>query len=223
MSAKLLGQALVKVFVGIILIGLLLFLPAGSLAYWQGWLLMGILFIPMIIAGFVMMAKCPELLKKRLNAKEEQAEQKMVVVCSGLMFIAAFVAAGLNYRFQWIPLPPIVSYIFAVVFLIGYILYAEVLKENEYLSRTVEVQENQKVINTGLYGVVRHPMYMSTFILFLSMPLVLGSVISFIIMLVYIPIIAKRIRNEEQVLEAGLEGYTEYKTHVKYKVLPFIW
>ena len=223
MSAKLLGQALVKVFVGIILIGVLLFVPAGSLAYWQGWLLMGILFIPMIIAGFVMMAKCPELLKKRLNAKEEQAEQKMVVVCSGLMFVGAFVAAGLNYRFQWIPLPPIVSYIFAVVFLIGYILYAEVLKENEYLSRTVEVQKNQKVIDTGLYGVVRHPMYMSTFILFLSMPLVLGSVISFIIMLVYIPIIAKRIGNEEQVLEAGLEGYTEYKTRVKYKVLPFIW
>lgn len=223
MSAKLLGQALVKVFVGIILIGVLLFVPAGSLAYWQGWLLMGILFIPMIIAGFVMMAKCPELLKKRLNAKEEQAEQKMVVVCSGLMFIAAFVAAGLNYRFQWIPLPPIVSYIFAVVFLIGYILYAEVLKENEYLSRTVEVQENQKVIDTGLYGVVRHPMYMSTFILFLSMPLVLGSVISFVIMLVYIPIISKRIRNEEQVLESGLEGYAEYKTRVKNKVIPFIW
>jgi len=170
-----------------------------------------------------MMAKCPELLKKRLNAKEEQAEQKMVVVCSGLMFVGAFVAAGLNYRFQWIPLPPIVSYIFAVVFLIGYILYAEVLKENEYLSRTVEVQENQKVIDTGLYGVVRHPMYMSTFILFLSMPLVLGSVISFIIMLVYIPIIAKRIRNEEQVLESGLEGYAEYKTRVKNKVIPFIW
>lgn len=223
MSAKLLKQALIKVLAGIVLIGLLLFVPAGSLAYWQGWLLMGILFIPMIVAGFVMMAKCPELLKKRLNAKEEQAEQKMVVVCSGLMFIATFVAAGLNYRFQWIPLPPIVSYIFAVVFLIGYTLYAEVLKENEYLSRTVEVQENQKVIDTGLYGVVRHPMYMSTFILFLSMPLVLGSVISFIIMLVYIPIIAKRIRNEEQVLEAGLEGYTEYKTRVKYKVLPFVW
>lgn len=223
MSAKLLVQALVKVFAGIILIGVLLFLPAGSLAYWQGWLLMGILFIPMIVAGFVMMAKSPELLKKRLNAKEEQAEQKTVVVCSGLMFIGAFVAAGLNYRFQWIPLPSIVSYIFAVVFLIGYILYAEVLKENEYLSRTVEVQENQKVIDTGLYGVVRHPMYMSTFILFLSMPLVLGSVISFIIMLVYIPIIAKRIRNEEQVLEAGLERYTEYKTRVKYKVLPFVW
>ena len=223
MSAKLLGQALVKVFVGIILIGVLLFVPAGSLAYWQGWLLMVILFIPMIIAGFVMMAKCPELLKKRLNAKEEQAEQKMVVVCSGLMFIAAFVAAGLNYRFQWIPLPPIVSYIFAVVFLIGYILYAEVMKENEYLSRTVEVQENQKVIDTGLYGVVRHPMYMSTFILFLSMPLVLGSVISFAIMLVYIPIISKRIRNEEQVLESGLEGYAEYKTRVKNKVIPFVW
>jgi len=223
MSAKLLGQALVKVFVGIILIGLLLFLPAGSLAYWQGWLLMGILFIPMIIAGFVMMAKCPELLKKRLNAKEEQAEQKTVVVCSGLMFIAALVAAGLNYRFQWILLPSVVSYIFAGVFIIGYILYAEVLKENAYLSRTVEVQENQKVIDTGLYGVVRHPMYMSTFILFLSMPLVLGSVISFVIMLVYIPIISKRIRNEEQVLDAGLEGYTEYKTRVKYKVLPFIW
>ena len=184
---------------------------------------MGVLFIPMIIAGFVMMKKSPELLKKRLNAKEEQSEQKTVVVLSALMFMGAFIVAGLNYRFAWITLPAWVVYAATALFLAGYLIYAEVLKENAYLSRTVEVQEDQKVIDTGLYGIVRHPMYMSTFILFLSMPLVLGSVVSFVIMLVYIPIIAKRIRNEEQVLEEGLEGYSDYKKRVKYKVIPLIW
>ncbi len=223
MSGKLFVQAIIKVISGVLLIGVLLFLPAGTFSYWNGWLLMGILFVPMIVAGFVMMKKAPELLQKRLNAKEEQSEQKTVVILSGLMFLAAFIVAGLNFRFGWIVLPSWSAYAATAVFLLGYVLYAEVLRENAYLSRTVEVQEDQKVIDTGLYGVVRHPMYMSTFLLFLSMPLVLGSVISFVIMLVYIPIIAKRIRNEEQVLEEGLAGYSDYKKRVKYKVIPLIW
>ena len=208
---------------GLILVGLLLFLPAGTFAYPQGWLLIGILFVPMFIAGLIMMKKSPELLRKRLNVKEEQAEQKTVILLSGLMFLASFIIAGLNFRFGWIRLPLWVSYAAALLFLAGYVLYAEVLRENVWLSRTVEVQENQKVIDTGLYGIVRHPMYMSTLILFLAMPLVLGSVISFVIMLLYIPIIAKRIRNEEQVLENGLEGYAEYRKRVRYKVIPFVW
>ena len=208
---------------GLILVGLLLFLPAGTFAYPQGWLLIGILFVPMFIAGLIMMKKSPELLRKRLNVKEEQAEQKTVILLSGLMFLASFIIAGLNFRFGWIRLPLWVSYAAALLFLAGYVLYAEVLRENVWLSRTVEVQENQKVIDTGLYGIVRHPMYMSTLILFLAMPLVLGSVISFVIMLLYIPIIAKRIRNEEQVLENGLEGYTEYRKRIRYKVIPFVW
>ncbi len=223
MTAKLFAQAITKVLSGLLLMGVLLFLPAGSFSYRNGWLLIAILFVPMIVAGFILMAKNPELLKKRLNAKEEQSEQKTVIVLSALMFLAAFIIAGLNFRFGWIILPDWIVYVATAVFLLGYILYAEVLRENAYLSRTVEVQEDQKVIDTGLYGVVRHPMYMSTFLLFLSMPLVLGSVISFVIMLVYIPIIAKRIRNEEQVLEEGLKGYSEYKMRVRYKVIPGIW
>ena len=223
MDAKLFSQAIVKFLSGLLLVGLLLFLPAGTFAFRQAWLLMGILFIPMFIAGLIMMQKSPALLRKRLDAKEEQSEQRAVIAFSGLMFLAAFVVAGLNYRFGWIVLPDWVSYVSAVVFLLAYGLYAEVLRENVWLSRTVEVQENQKVIDTGLYGLVRHPMYMSTLLLFLSMPLVLGSVISLAIMLVYIPIIAKRIRNEEQVLENGLEGYTDYKKRVRYKVIPFVW
>ena len=223
MDAKLFLQAIAKFLAGLLLVGLLLFLPAGTFAYWQAWLLMGILFIPMFIAGLVMMKKSPDLLRKRLDVKEEQPEQKEVIALSGLMFLAAFVAAGLNFRFGWIVLPAWVSWAAAVVFLLAYALYAEVLRENVWLSRTVEVQENQKVIDTGLYGIVRHPMYMSTLLLFLSMPLVLGSPVSFVIMLVYIPIIAKRIRNEEQVLENGLEGYAEYKRRVRYKVIPFVW
>ncbi|SCZ80280.1 methyltransferase family protein [Pseudobutyrivibrio xylanivorans] len=223
MEKKLIVQALVKVVCGIVLLGLLLFVPAGTLNYWQGLFFMAILFIPMIVAGFVMMFKCPELLKKRLNVKEEQSEQRTVILLSGLMFIAAFLVAGLNFRFGWLILPDWVTYLFTVVFLIAYLLYAEVLRENEYLSRTVEVQENQKVVDTGLYGVVRHPMYMTTLLLFLSMPLVLGSLFSFVIMLVYIPIISKRIHNEEQVLAEGLAGYREYMDKVKYQVIPFIW
>ena len=223
MDAKLFGQAIGKFAAGLLLVGLLLFLPAGSFAYWQGWLLMGILFVPMFAAGLVMMKKSPELLRKRLSAREEQSEQKTVILLSGLMFLAAFVIAGLNFRFGWIALPSWVSYAGAVIFLVAYALYAEVLRENAYLSRTVEVQENQKIIDTGLYGIVRHPMYMSTLLLFLAMPLVLGSVISFAVMLSYIPIIAKRIGNEEKVLEEGLSGYREYKNRVRYRVIPFVW
>ena len=223
MDSKLFVKAITKFLSGLILVGLLLFLPAGTFAYPQGWLLIGILFVPMFIAGLIMMKKSPELLRKRLNVKEEQAEQKTVILLSGLMFLASFIIAGLNFRFGWIRLPLWVSYAAALLFLAGYVLYAEVLRENVWLSRTVEVQENQKVIDTGLYGIVRHPMYMSTLILFLAMPLVLGSVISFVIMLLYIPIIAKRIRNEEQVLENGLEGYAEYRKRVRYKVIPFVW
>ena len=220
---KLFVQALVKFVCGLLLVGLLLFLPAGTFRWPQAWLLIGILFVPMFAAGLFMMWKNPDLLRKRLDAREEQDEQKTVIRLSGLMFLAAFVIAGLNFRFGWIPLPITVSYAAAVVFLLAYALYAEVLRENVYLSRTVEVQTGQKVIDTGLYGIVRHPMYMSTLVLFLSMPLVLGSVISFAVMLFYIPIIAKRIRNEEKVLEEGLPGYREYKARVRYKVIPYIW
>ena len=223
MNKKLFMQAIGKFLSGLILVGTLLFLPAGTFSWPQAWLLIGILFIPMFIAGLIMMRKSPDLLRKRLNAKEEQPEQKKVIRLSGLMFLAAFITAGLNFRFKWIILPDAVSWAAAAVFLAAYALYAEVLRENVYLSRTVEVQENQKVIDTGLYGIVRHPMYMSTLLLFLSMPLVLGSVISFVIMLAYIPIISERINNEEKVLEEGLAGYREYKSRVKYKVIPFIW
>ena len=223
MDTKLFLQALAKFLLGVIIFGLLIFLPAGSLHYWQGWLLMGILFVPMFVAGLLLMVKNPELLRKRLNAKEEEKEQKSVVALSGVMFVAAFVVAGLNWRFQWIVLPDWAVWVAAALFLFGYVLYAEVLRENTYLSRTIEVQEDQKVIDTGLYGIVRHPMYTATIILFLSMPLVLASPISFLIMLLYIPLIAKRIRNEEVVLEEGLKGYREYKQRVKYKVLPYIW
>ncbi len=223
MDTKLFVQAIVKFLSGLVMVALLLFLPAGTLAWWQAWLLIGILFIPMFIAGLIMMKKTPDLLRRRLDVREKQGEQKTVIAMSGLMFLAAFIVAGLNFRYGWIVLPSWVSIASAVVFLLSYALYAEVLRENVWLSRTVEVQENQKVVDTGLYGIVRHPMYMSTLLLFLSMPLVLGSVISFVIILAYIPIIAKRIRNEEQVLENGLEGYAEYKKRVRYKVIPFVW
>ena len=223
MDTKLFMQGIGKFVSGIVLIGLLLFLPAGTFAYWQAWLLIGILFIPMFVAGLIMIKKSPELLQKRLNVKEEQTEQKTVIALSGVMFLAAFVTAGLNIRFGWLVLPAWVSYAAAVVFLLAYALYAEVLRENVWLSRTVEVQENQKVIDTGLYGIVRHPMYTSTLFLFLAMPLVLGSAISFVILLAYIPIIAKRIRNEEQVLEEGLDGYTAYKQRVRYRLIPYVW
>ena len=223
MDTKLLTQSLTKFFLGVVIIGLLLFLPAGSFRYWQGWLLMGILFVPMFVAGFVLMAKNPELLRKRLNAKEEEKEQKTVVALSGVLFFAAFVVAGLNWRFQWCVLPNWAVWVAAALFIACYILYAEVLRENTYLSRTIEVQENQKVIDTGLYGIVRHPMYMATTLLFLMIPLVLTSPLSFLILLLYLPLIAKRIRNEESVLEKGLEGYKDYMQRVKYRIIPFIW
>ena len=223
MEKGLLTQAFAKFFLGVILLGVLLFVPAWSLRYWQGWLLMGILFVPMFAAGLILMAKNQDLLRKRLNAKEQEAEQKTVVRLSGLLFFAAFVIAGLNWRFGWWVLPDWAVWVAAGLFLASYALYAEVLRENTYLSRTIEVQENQKVIDTGLYGIVRHPMYMATTVLFLAMPLVLASPISFLIMLGYIPVIAKRIENEEKVLEEGLEGYAEYKKKVKYRILPYIW
>lgn len=223
MTKELFFQAVLKFVLGVIIIGILIFLPAGTFHYWNAWMFMGILFIPMLFAGIVMMFKNPELLKKRLNAKEQQSEQNLVIKLSGLMFVIGFVIAGLNFRFQWIILPDWVSWAGVAIFLFSYLLYAEVLRENTYLSRTVEVQDGQKVIDTGLYGIVRHPMYSATIILFLSMPLVLGSIVSFAIFLTYPLIIAKRIRNEEAVLEENLDGYIEYKKKVKYKLIPFIW
>ncbi len=223
MDRKLLVQGIAKFLIGVVLLGALLFIPAGTLAWPQGWRLMAILFVPMLIVGVIMILKNPELLRKRLNAKEKQEEQKDVLKYSGLMFLTAFILAGLNFRFRWIVLPDWISWVAVAIFLISYGLYAEVMKENAYLSRTVEVQEGQKVVDTGLYGVVRHPMYLSTLILFLAMPLVLGSVISFVVMLAYIPIIVKRINNEEQVLEKGLAGYTEYENRVRCRLIPFVW
>lgn len=223
MTTKLFIQAITKFILGIILVGLLIFLPAGTLSYFNGWLFMGILFVPVFLAGVVMMLKNPELLKKRLDAKEKQEDQSLVVKLSGLMFLAGFIVAGLGVRFGWYMLPKGVVIAFAVAFLVAYVLYAEVLRENTYLSRTIEVQENQKVIDTGLYGVVRHPMYSATLLLFLSMPLVLGSIYSFVIFLAYPFIIAKRIKGEEAFLEKELAGYREYKQKVKYRLIPFIW
>lgn len=223
MTAKLFVQAIIKFVLGIILVGALIFLPAGTFSFSNGWLFMGILFVPMFFAGLVMMVKNPELLRKRLNAKEKQQEQNLVVKLSGLMFLAGFIVAGLGVRLGWATLPNGVVIGAAVVFLVAYILYAEVLRENTYLSRTIEVQENQKVIDTGLYGIVRHPMYSVTLLLFLSMPLVLGSMYSFVVFLAYPFIIAKRIKGEEAFLERELEGYREYKRKVKYRLIPFVW
>ncbi len=223
MTKKLFLSAITKFFSGLILVGLLVFLPAGSFSYINGWIFMGILFIPMLLAGIVMMIKNPYLLRSRLDAKEKQKEQSLVVKLSGLMFLFGFIVAGLNFRFSWHKLPDAVVIAASVLFLISYALYAEVMRENTYLSRTIEVQENQKVIDTGLYGIVRHPMYSATLLLFLSMPLVLGSVYSFIIFLAYPFIIAKRIKHEEEFLEKELVGYKEYKQKVKYRLIPFIW
>lgn len=223
MTQKLFAQAMGKFLLGLVVVGALVFLPAGELGYWNGWLFMGVLFVPMFFAGVVMMVKSPALLKKRLNAKEAQGEQRLVIKLSGLMFLLGFLIAGLDRRFGWLPLPDWVSWAAAAVFLCGYALYAEVLRENVYLSRTVEVQEGQQVIDTGLYGVVRHPMYAATLLLFLAMPLVLGSAISLVVFLAYPLLIAKRIRNEEQVLEAELPGYAQYKQKVRYRLVPFVW
>lgn len=223
MSIKLFFHAIIKYILGVLIVGILLFIPANSFNYWNGWLFMGLLFIPMFIAGIVLMIKNPELLKKRLDVKEKESEQKLVILYSSIMFILGFIIAGLNYRFGWIKLPNIVIIISSVLFIIAYVLYAEVLRENTYLSRVIEVQENQKVIDSGLYGIVRHPMYAITILLFLTMPLILGSIISFIIFLAYPFIIVKRIDNEEKVLENDLKGYKEYKMKVKYKLIPFIF
>lgn len=223
MTVKLFMQAITKYLLGVMLVGILIFLPAGTISFFNGWLFMGILFVPMFFADIVMMFKNPNLLKSRLNAKEKQAEQSVVVKLSGLMFVAGFIVAGLGIRFNWYILPKGITIGAAVIFIVAYILYAEILRENTHLSRTIEVQENQKVIDTGLYGIVRHPMYSVILLLFLSMPIVLGSVYSFLIFMVYPFIIAKRIKGEEEFLETELSGYREYKQKVKYRLIPFIW
>ncbi len=223
MEKNLFVQAITKYLLGVGLVGLLIFLPAGTFSFFNGWLFMGILFIPMLFAGITMMVKNPNLLKSRLNAKENQKEQRIIVKLSGLMFLTGFIVAGLGFRFDWYVLPKGVVISGAVVFLVSYFLYTEVLRENAYLSRTIQVSENQKVIDTGLYGIVRHPMYSATLLLFLSMPIVLGSVYSFCIFMAYPFIIAKRIKGEEKLLEKELGGYSEYKKKVKYRLIPFVW
>ncbi len=220
---KLFGEAIIKILLGIILVSLLIFVPAGTINYFNGWLLCLLLFVPMFIAGIVMLIKSPNLLKKRLNAKEKIGEQKLVILLSLLMFVGGFVISGLDYRYGWSNLNNVVVIISCIVFLISYIGYAEVLRENAYLSRTIEVQENQKVVDTGLYGIVRHPMYLVTIFLFLSMPLILGSLYGFFIFLIYPLIIIKRLLNEEKFLKKELDGYTDYMKKVKYRLIPFIW
>lgn len=223
MDKKLIAQTLLKYLSGILLMGVLIFLPAGTVSFWNGWVLMGLLFIPMFLVGLIMALKKPELLRKRLSSKEKLKNQQMVVKMSGLMFIAGFVLAGLDYRFNWSHLPGWAITCSSIIFILSYAMYVEVIRENEYLSRTIEVQENQKVIDTGLYGIVRHPMYSATILLFMSMPIVLGSFYSFLAFCIYPFIIAKRIKCEETFLETELEGYTTYKRKVKYRMLPFIW
>ena len=220
---KLFGEAIIKILLGIILVSLLIFVPAGTINYFNGWLLCLLLFVPMFIAGIIMLIKSPNLLKKRLNAKEKIGEQKLVILLSLLMFVGGFIISGLDYRYGWSNLNNVVVIISCIVFLISYIGYAEVLRENAYLSRTIEVQENQKVIDTGLYGIVRHPMYLVTIFLFLSMPLILGSLYGFFIFLIYPLIIIKRLLNEEKFLKKELDGYTDYMKKVKYRLIPFIW
>ncbi len=223
MNTKLLIRALTKYVVGLLMVMLLLFVPAGTFEYMNGWLFIGLLFIPMLALGAVLLIKAPELLKKRLNSKEKEMEQKSVIGISLIMFLGGFIVSALDYRFGWSDMPLAVVIIASVVLLISYGLYAEVMRENAYLSRTVEVQEDQKVIDTGLYGIVRHPMYSVTTILFLSIPLVLGSYIGFVVFLIYPALLVKRIKNEEEVLEKGLQGYSEYKKKVKYRMIPFVW
>ena len=222
MSVKLLCEAIIKFILGVILVCLLLFIP-GSISYWPGWLFIGILFIPMFIVGIIMVFKNPELLQRRLNNKEKENEQKFVIIFSGLMFILGFIFAGLNFRFNWFILPNIVIWIGTALFLVSYLLYGVVMIQNPFLLRTIEVEKDQKLVDSGLYGIVRHPMYLVTIIMFLSIPLVLGSLISFIIFLIYPFIIIKRIKNEEKVLEKDLKGYKEYENKVKYRLIPYIW
>ena len=223
MTIKLFTQAILKFALGVVLVGALIFLPAGTFSFAGGWLLMVILFVPMFIAGLFMMAKNPSLLESRLDAKEKERDQNIVVKLSGLMFIVGFVLAGLDFRFGWSKLPFTVNIIASIVFVVAYLIYAEVLRENTYLSRTIKVVEGQKVISSGLYRIVRHPMYFATILLFMAMPLVLGSLVSFFVFLAYPFIIAARIKNEEKVLSKELAGYEEYKKKVKYRMLPFVW
>lgn len=223
MKTRLAISAATKLLSGVVMVGAMLFWPAGTWCFWHGWLFMAVLFIPISILGVVMLFCAPELLQKRLGNKEKEVSQRWVVALSGLLFIASFIVAGLNYRYGWHSLPQWVVWMAVAIFLLSYLMYAEVMRENAYLSRTVEVQEGQKVVDKGLYGVVRHPMYTATILLFLSMPLILGSIISFAIMVLYVPLIAIRIRNEERLLECELEGYTAYKQRVCYKVVPYIW
>ena len=220
---KLLIEALTKFFCGFLLVGLLIFLPAGTLNYGEGWLLMGLLFGPMLIAGFVMLFKTPDFLAKRLDGKEKQATQKGVVAFSGLMFLAGFVVAGLDHRFGWSRMPLWVTVAASALFLLSYGLYAEVMRENAYLSRTIKVEEGQTVVDTGLYGIVRHPMYMATIFLFLSMPVILGSWYALPVFACYPAIIIVRLKDEEALLTRELSGYEEYKKKVQSRILPFIW
>lgn len=220
---KLLMEALIKFTCGLLLVGLLIFLPAGTLAYTYGWLLIGLLFVPMLIAGFIMWNKSPDFLKKRLNGKEKQGKQKGVLALSGLMFITGFVVAGFDFRFSWSNMPAWVVIMASVLFLIAYALYAEVMRENAYLSRTIKVEEGQTVVDTGLYGIVRHPMYAVTILLFLMMPLVLGSWYALIAFAFYPAIIIVRLKDEEELLTRELSGYAEYKQKVKYRIIPFVW
>lgn len=220
---KLLCHALIKFFAGLLFLGLLLFLPADTLAYPCAWLFLALLFAPMLIFGAVLLIKAPALLEKRLNSKEKESAQKGVIAASGLMFLAAFILAGLDFRFGWSHIPAWLTTAASIIQLAAYVMYAEVMRENAYLSRTVEVQDGQRVIDTGLYGVVRHPMYTATISLYLSMPLVLGSWSAFAVMLLFPVAIIFRIRNEEKVLEKGLAGYREYKQKVKYRLIPFVW
>ena len=220
---KLLAEALVKFSLGALMVGALIFLPAGSLGFWQGWLLMGLLFIPMLIAGFVMLSKAPDLLAKRLYAKEKQAAQKGVLAFSGLMFVGGFVVAGLDHRFGWSRMPVWVTVMGAAVFLLSYALYAEVLRENAYLSRTIRVEEGQTVVDTGLYGIVPHPMYMATILLFLAMPVVLGSWWALLVFASYPAIIVARLKDEEAMLEKELAGYCDYQKKVRWRLVPFVW
>lgn len=223
MKVSLALRASIKYLLGVVIIALLIFLPAGSVDYWQGWLFMATLFVPILVAGVVMLIKSPALLESRLKAKEGQKEQDVVVKLSGLLFVAAFVVAGLNWRYAWLVLPDWIVWSAAVAFVLCYLLYAEVMRENAYLSRTIEVQDGQRVVDTGLYGVVRHPMYIATSLLFLAMPLVLASPISLLIMLLYIPLIVVRIIHEERFLRANLEGYAEYAERIRYRLIPYIW
>lgn len=223
MGSKLIIQTCIKLLIGLFIVSLLLFLPAGSIYYWNAWIFIVVLFVPMLATGIILLMKSPELLAKRLNTKEKEVEQKQVILLSLFMFAGGFIVAALDFRYGWTKLPDGIIITAVVIFLISYALYAEVMRENAYLSRTVEVQENQKVIDTGLYGIVRHPMYMATITLFLSIPLILGSVYAFIIFLIYPFLITKRIKNEEAVLKEGLSGYIEYTKKVKYQLIPYIW